>query len=126
MAKTDWLTARARRAWQLRQQGTTYTKIGVALGQLGDPSVPISRTAASQLVQRWEARRARPIGIPVTMTERAYSVLTVAAERAGEPISRLFARTLIETEALLTAENCGAITLEEIRKWAYSDGREWR
>jgi len=118
MPKTDWLTTRARRAWQLRQSGRTYSEIGEALGQLGDPSIPISRTAARQLVQRWEARLARPEDIPATMSERAYNILRAAAERASEPVSKQFARKLIETGELLHVDNCGAITLEEIDEWA--------
>jgi hypothetical protein len=120
MPQLDWMTARAERAWHLRQDGLTYTEIVKALGQLGDPTIPITRGAARLLVLRWEARLNRPADIPVTMTERACNVLKAAAEKADKPLSKQLARKFIETGEILRADNCGAMTLAEITDWAYS------
>lgn len=116
---TKYRADRARKAWFLRQQGLSYEAIGRAIGCAYNPSKPLSSASVKHLIWEWKVRLKRPPGIPAVMSTRAYKILQIEAIKAGEPISRQFGRRLIESGALDQVENCGMMTLEEIRRWAY-------
>ena len=118
--RETWRLDRARRAWELRQGGMSFSRIGRIIGRADDSSRPISRVSARQLVLQWQSRLERPDNFLVVMTKRSFNILRNESLRSGEPMTKEFARSLIENGGLTLTPNCGKMTFNEIKAWAYS------
>ena len=114
------LVDRTRRAWEMRQLGMTYSEIGGALGRADDPSMPISGDTAKLLAQQWKSRLDRSDDLLAIMSKRAFNILKIESTSMGEPLTKELARSLIERGDLIRTPNCGNMTIEEIKEWAYS------
>ena len=120
LERETWRLDRARRAWELRQKGMSFSRIGRLIGRVNDSSKPISRVTARQLVLQWQLRLERPDDVLVVMTKRSFNILLNESLKSGEPMTKDFARSLIENGDLTLTPNCGKMTINEIKTWAYS------